>query len=366
MQILKAGAKVVLISLDREFTDASENELLSLFQTITPKMINVLILDFSDKVILDNTVINALVKLHALTKKTHTSLFAFGLNQTYANVFNFTGLSEVIRVCKTASEIISVSKIKDKDAADKIQDILGKSESFEPLDIDHWSPPLDKMRVPAMTAEAINLNVEGRKAAGPVQGFGQLWLKTYRLNLEDVKLTPEEVIKIIKSNFPAFQPPQNRFYPSAKGIRPGEIILINADTPGGMVATGVLVLYANEHTFTFITPQGHPEAGWVTFKASEENGHTVMQIQGLARASDFIYEIAFRIAGSSLQQQIWTHVLNSLAKHIGSKSGVQFNKQCLDSLLQWSKLFNVFQNAQIFSMVYSMTHPFHRPQKRNP
>jgi hypothetical protein len=163
----------------------------------------------------------------------------------------------------------------------------------------------------------------------------------------------------MKTNFTGFQPPQNHFYPSERGIKPGEIIIINASTPGGLIATGVLVLYADEHTFTFITPKGHPEAGWVTFTAYEENGSTMMQIQGLARASDPIYEIAFRLAGSNLQQQIWTHVLESLALHVESKTTVQFSRQCLDHSLQWSRFANVFKNAQISSMVYAVSHPFH-------
>jgi hypothetical protein len=128
-------------------------------------------------------------------------------------------------------------------------------------------------------------------------------------------------------------------------------VLINASTPGGLVATGVLVLYAAKDTFTFITPEGHPEAGWVTFKSFEENGRVILQIQGLARASDPVYEIAFRIAGSTLQRQTWTYFLESFAKDAGSKAEVQFNAQCLDQSLQWSRFFNVFLNAQIASML---------------
>jgi len=171
----------------------------------------------------------------------------------------------------------------------------------------------------------------------------------------------------VKRNFPKFQPPENKFFPSARGIEPGEIILINADTPGGLVATGVVVLYAGKDTFTFITPQGHPEAGWVTFKALKENGRVIFQIQGLARASDPVYEIAFRIAGSNLQRQIWTHVLESLAKYTGSSAKVQFNMQCLDNSLHVSNLFNVFQNAQISSMLHSFSNRLqsNKPAKKS-
>ena len=41
--------------------------------------------------------------------------------------------------------------------------------------------------------------------------------------------------------------------------------------PGGMkVKTGVMVLYADEESFTLMTPEGHMFAGWITFSAYQE------------------------------------------------------------------------------------------------
>ena len=77
-----------------------------------------------------------------------------------------------------------------------------------------------------------------------------------------------------------------------------------------------------------------------------------MQVQGLARASDPVYEVAFRLAGSKLQQQIWTYVLQSLLKHIGSSANVEVTPLCLDTSLKWQRITNVFVNAQILSILY--------------
>ena len=33
------------------------------------------------------------------------------------------------------------------------------------------------------------------------------------------------------------------------------------------LSTGVMVLYADEESFTLMTPQGHMFAGWITFSA---------------------------------------------------------------------------------------------------
>jgi hypothetical protein len=47
------------------------------------------------------------------------------------------------------------------------------------------------------------------------------------VRLSGVKLTPAEVMQIWKENFPSFQPPENRFYPTMSGLKPGEVVLID-------------------------------------------------------------------------------------------------------------------------------------------
>jgi hypothetical protein len=125
---------------------------------------------------------------------------------------------------------------------------------------------------------------------------------------------------------------------------------------GGLpVYTGVRVIYADEESFTVMTPEGHPESGWNTFSAYQDaDGTTVVQIQSLARADDPIYEIAFRIVGSTAQERIWTHVLKSLAAHFGVNEPVTLEKVCVDPKLQWSQVKNVWQNAGARSMLYTM------------
>ncbi len=133
---------------------------------------------------------------------------------------------------------------------------------------DAWASSGRRLRVVGERSGAINLNVEGRDVTGPLQGFGRLWQKTFRVRLEGASLTPTEVVALWKREFPSFQPADNRFYPSLSGIAPGEVVLINARTPGGTISTGVMVLYADDESFSLMTPEGHPESGWVTFSAA--------------------------------------------------------------------------------------------------
>ncbi len=230
----------------------------------------------------------------------------------------------------------------------------------QPRDAAYWARHVEKLKVSEVPAEAINLNVEGRRTAGALQGFGQLWQKTYRIYL-GTGVTPEEVVRVWKEKFSEFQPPQNRFYPSLAGVKPGEMLLINASMKGMPVYTGVIVLYADEECFTVMTPEGHPESGWNTFSAYQnEEGHTVAQIQSLARANDPIYEMGFRLAGSTEQERIWTHVLKSLAAHFGVDDPVSLEKVCVDPRLQWSNVGNVWNNASVRSMIYAVSAPGRR------
>jgi len=233
-----------------------------------------------------------------------------------------------------------------------------------PRDAANWSQHGTTIQVAEVPAGAVNLNVDGRRVVGPLQGFGQLWQKTYRVRLVGADVTAAEVVQALKEHLPRFQPPQNRFFPSVAGVRPGEVMLINASLPGGMpVDTGVLVLYADEESFTLMTPQGHPESGWVTFSASAEDGTTVAQIQSMARANDPAYELGFRLIGARDQERIWTHVLASLATHFGVQASVELRKIVVDHRLQWSQARNIRYNALIRSVLYTIASPVRRVRR---
>lgn len=234
-------------------------------------------------------------------------------------------------------------------------------ETTTPRDAANWARNIAALEVGELPPEAVNLNVVGRRVAGPLQGFGRLWQKTYSVRLDGCEASPEAVIANWKANFPDLQPPQNRFFPSVSGVSPGEVVLINASLQGMPMQTGVLVMYADELSFTLMTPEGHPEAGWVTFSAWDEDGSTVAQVQSMARASDPLYELGFALGGSAAQEAIWRHVLTSLAAQHGvTQQAIHFEKQCVDGRLQWHQVRNIRQNAAIRSLLYALSRPLRR------
>lgn len=220
-----------------------------------------------------------------------------------------------------------------------------------------WAKRVEHLHVKDKYEREFIMNVEGRSVVGPLQGFGQLWQKTYKAQLAGKDLVPEEVVKLWKARLPEFMPSDSRFYPSLTGVAPGEVILIDATLPGfpgGMpVSTGVMILYADDVSFSVMTPEGHPESGFNTFSSYEEDGVIVAQIQSLARANDPIYEFGFRFMGGAAQQErIWRHVLTRLAAALEVNPTITMEKVCVDSRLQWNQVKNVRHNAVIRSSFY--------------
>lgn len=227
-----------------------------------------------------------------------------------------------------------------------------------PRDAAFWAEPVSALKVGTVPKGAINLNVDGRRVVGPLQGFGPLWQKTYRVRLVGSSTTPAEVIQMWKEHFADLQPKQNRMYGMGATARPGEIVLMNADMRGLPVNSGLLLLYADDEGFTLMTPEGCPEAGWIMCGAFAEDGATVAQVQTQGRSNDPIFEFGFRfLSGAKEQEKIWSHVLTQLAARFGVTTQVELQKVCLDPHFQWSRVGNVWGNATVRSVLHVMTHP---------
>ena len=235
-----------------------------------------------------------------------------------------------------------------------------EGQAAEPRDAAYWAKQGSTFKVARVPTGALNLNVEGRIAQSPLQGFGQMWQKTYRAYLKGASVKPTEVIKVWKENFPKFWPKGNRFYVPLTGIAPGEVALINMPIPGvGLpLSTGVLVLYADDESFTLMTPQGHTFAGWITFSSYEEDDCTVAQAQVLLRPYDPVYEFGFRFLGASkAEDTFWQRTLASLAAYFNVKEPVETQVKLIDPKVQWSEARNIWHNATIRTTLYKMTFP---------
>ncbi len=221
-----------------------------------------------------------------------------------------------------------------------------------------WAKPVDKLLVGVVPAEAINLNVSGKRLSGPLQGFGQLWQKTYRIRFEGANPSPSEVVAIWKREFGSFWPKGQHFYGPFAEIAPGEVGLINGEVPGRQVlATGVMVIYADDESFTFMMPEGHVFAAWITFSAAEEDGATVAQVNALLRASDPLFEFLLMAGGHDREDEHWKTTLRNLAARNGATGEPTAERVCVDPKRQWRQARNIRHNAAIRSGLWMMAHP---------
>jgi hypothetical protein len=234
----------------------------------------------------------------------------------------------------------------------------------------YWAKPVRTLETRDVPAGAIDLNVSGRRLQAATGGFGRLWQKTFWVRLEGAHATPQQVIETWKRSFGDFWPKGNRMFLPAAGIAPGEIGLIKATPMPGVpaMATGVMVIYADAESFSFMSPEGHPFAGPLTFSAFEEDGATVAQVHELTRASDPLWEIALMlpVLGAKMQNDIWRSTLRNLASHFGvADAQVRSRIVIVDDRRQWRYWQNIWKNAAMRSALYTMAAPLRRLRRRS-
>ena len=218
----------------------------------------------------------------------------------------------------------------------------------EPRDKDNWAKPVERLDVGSVPEGAKGQTVQGRKLTGPLQGFGQMWQKTYRVAVDGQ--TPEQVIAVWKAEYGDFWPKTNKFYAPISGIAPGEVGLITGRTGPVKLSTGVMVLYADERSFTYMTPEGHPFAGWITFSAHEDADATTAQVQALIRSNDPMYEMGFVLFGNRQEDKMWEHTLRALARRLGSEHEPTTERVKVDRKREWKNFKNIRRNALLTGM----------------
>ena len=213
------------------------------------------------------------------------------------------------------------------------------AQAAGPRNATSWARKVDRLEV-GPRAGVRGTNVAGRRLTGPIQGFGKMWQKSYRMKAGP-GIAPEQAIATWKEHFPEFWPKGNRFAGALTGINPGDVALLDLAIGGGVkLSTGVFVLYADAESFTLMTPQGHMFAGWITFSAEREGpqdgGETVVQALVLMRANDPLYEIAMMFGGHGKEDKFWAATLTALGERLGLVNPtVDTKTTCVDTKRQW-------------------------------
>jgi len=212
-------------------------------------------------------------------------------------------------------------------------------------DHDSWAPNIERLSADG------GVNVGGRRLTGPQQGFGPMWQKTYKVSIPGVP--PERVISEWKANYGSFWPSHSRFNAPVAGIKPGEVGNIQSMQ---VMSTGIMVLFADDTSFAFMTPEGHPFAGWITFSAYEDED-TVGQVQLVIRPSDPLWDLAFMLGAAKGEDLMWQHTLRSLAAHFGSDAKPETELVKVDRKRLWKNAGNITKNAAIGSAIHLVKAP---------
>ena len=165
-----------------------------------------------------------------------------------------------------------------------------------------------------------------------------------------------------KAGFPTFWPKGSTFYAPLAGITPGEVALLEVPpVPGSPVkmSTGVLVIYADRESFTFMTPEGHALSAWITFSAYRDGDDTVVQVQALERTSDPFIELIVHVRREPGQRP----VLGADAREprpvarASRRPSSRRSKVCVDRRRQWKYAGNVRHSAAVNMAVGTVTAP---------
>jgi hypothetical protein len=121
------------------------------------------------------------------------------------------------------------------------------------------------------------------------------------------------------------------------------------------------VLYADQESFTLMTPQGHMFAGWITFSAERAGEATIVRAHVLMRANDPLYEIGMTFGGHAKEDRFWAQTLTALGtRHGVPDPQVETRSTCVDSHRQWRNARNIWHSAMLRSTLQTVAAPLHR------
>jgi len=234
-------------------------------------------------------------------------------------------------------------------------------------DTDAWARPVERLTTTATGAGADT--VTGKRVTGPIQGFGQMWQKTFSVRLEGSSLSPQDLVSYWKKRFPTFWPKGAAFYAPLAGIAPGEVALLEvAPVPGSPVkmSTGVMVIFSDSESFAFMTPEGHALSAWITFSGHRDGETTVAQVQALERTSDPFVELSYMFGANRYNDRFWEQTLDNLAHSVGVETPVVDSlKVCVDRRRQWRYVRNLRHSAAVNMAVATVTAPVRWLRRRS-
>lgn len=340
-----ASPGIVVLDVRGVLDAAAEEALRKAFEDNLGKSEHIL-LNFSGLAHMDPEGAGALVECAVRARDKGAGIAAWGLAAPLRDVFRLTRLDEIFTVFESERQALEGGDFPAR------RNVF--APTYEGPLQPGWARSVERLSMGFIPDEAMDINVQGRELAGPVRGFGRLWDKRYRLRIEDGAPDPREIVTLWKAEFPDFWPAGNRFFPSGGApIYPGTLAVLNLRLPGGLVvATGLMVIYVADSSFSFISIGGHVIAGWITFSSFREGDATIVQVHPMFRPSDPLMEFSFRIGAGGEEDRFWHATLGNLAARLGVRGAVEQRDRLIDGRFQWGEAGNILMSAPVLSSFY--------------
>ena len=152
-------------------------------------------------------------------------------------------------------------------------------------------------------------------------GVGPLYRRRYSARIDRSQITAEELIQRIGGDPNSASPIEVAEFEKTTGepgrIAAGDEFLVRM--PGPWLSP-VRVDEADTHSFTFVTLDGHIEAGKIIFRAQPlDSGSVSFEIESLARSGNKLVDLLYDRVGVAREMQLnmWVHVCERAAKVAG-------------------------------------------------
>ena len=155
----------------------------------------------------------------------------------------------------------------------------------------------------------------------PVDGDGEVFHRRYRVEIADSKFTSSALIREVGLRFNQLSPSALAEFEKVKGkawsLEVGDEFDIQILGPwnGSVRVSEVLA-----DSFSFVTLEGHPEAGQIRFQSAPipgRRGALSFEIVSWARSRDPLVALAYGAGGKEVQKSTWVQFLEAIVELSG-------------------------------------------------
>ena len=157
---------------------------------------------------------------------------------------------------------------------------------------------------------------------GPEDGAGAAYRRRYRARVAGALVSPEQLMEVIGNDPDVACPVEFARFEKTRG-EPGTLALgdeYRVRLPGPWNGP-VRVVERDDRSFRLATLRGHMEAGEIAFRARQEGGALLFEIESWARSGDPVFALLYdRIpVNREIQLHMWVQFLARVAQISGGR-----------------------------------------------